>query len=136
MNTHPEGTASPSVDGAAPVPSVEVVDVAALPSVPPGTGPAVQWSSSNQLQTNVVTLPPQAHIGAHVEAELDVTLSVLLGSFTLRHGPDDDSGVAFVHAPAVVVLPAGTRRSVTAGPAGTTYLTAHRRRTGMLPMVR
>ena len=136
MNTQPEGIASPSVDGVAWVPSAEVVDVAALPSVPPGNGPVVQWSGSNQLQTNVVTLPPQAHIAAHVEAELDVTLSVLLGSFTLRHGPDDDTSVAVVHAPAVVVLLAGTHRSVTAGPAGTTYLTVHRRRTGMLPVVR
>lgn len=136
MDTHPKGTASPSVDGVARLPSVEVVDVAALPSLPPGKGPVVQWSGSNQLQINLVTLPPRAHIGVHVEAELDVTLSVLLGSLTLRHGPDDDSSVAFVHAPAVVVLPTGTRRSVTAGPAGATYLTAHSRRTGMLPMVR
>lgn len=136
MTTHPNGATSPSVDGVAGGPTVEVVDVATLPSAAPGNGPAVQWSGSNQLQTNVVTLPPQAHIDAHVEAELDVTVSVLLGSLTLRHGPDDNSSVAVVHAPAAIVLPAGTRRSVNAGPAGTTYLTAHRRRTGMLPMVR
>lgn len=113
---------------------VEVVDVRAL--TPEGDGPEVLWSASNQLQTNVVVLGAGTHIAAHVERELDVTLTVLTGSLTLRHGPVDAATAVVVEAPAVVVLPAGTRRSLTAGPDGATYLTAHRRRTGMLPTVR
>ena len=117
------------------VPRVEVVDVTALPAGSPD-GPAVLWSASNQLQTNVVALPPGLEMAAHVEAVLDVTLTVLAGALTLRHGPDDADAEQVVVAPAVVVLPAGTRRSLTAGPAGATYLTAHQRRTGLLPRVR
>jgi hypothetical protein len=114
-----------------------IADVAELHAASSGDGPAVMWSASNQLQTNVVTLPPHGHIGTHGETVLDVTLTVLFGSLILRHGTDDDDTIAaLVTAPAVVVLPAGTRRSLRAGPAGATYLTAHRARAGLLPTVR
>ncbi len=141
MNAAPLGepidAAAARVVGDTPARPVVVVDVAALPAPPSDAGPAVLWSASNQLQTNLVKLPRHGHIGTHVEAVLDVTLTVLVGSLTLRYGPEGDVGVAVVvAAPAVVVLPAGTRRSLTAGPTGATYLTAHRARTGLLPTVR
>lgn len=41
-----------------------------------------------------------------------------------------------VAAPTVIVLPAGTRRALTAGPDGVTYLTTHRRRDGLMPTLR
>ena len=99
-------------------------------------GPRVQWSYSNQLQTNIVTLPALGHLAVHVEAQLDVTLAVPIGSSTLRHGRDEQGVTAAVRAPAVLVLPAGTRRSFRAGPDGVTYLTSHRRRAGLLPQTR
>lgn len=135
MNTDREQNAAAAVRAAACGPPVQVVDVASLPAAHEG-GPQVHWSDSNQLQTNVVTLPALVHIAAHVEGQLDVTLVVLIGSLTLTHERDDEGCTAAVHAPAVVVLPAGTRRSLTAGPDGVTYLTAHRRRAGLLPQTR
>ena len=115
-----------------PEDGVQVVDVGALleQAVP---GRAVLWSASNQLQTNVVTLAPGAEVGAHVEPALDVTLCLLAGALTVRVGPDDAAHVVAVAAPAVVVLPVGTRRSFSAGPDGATWLTAHRRRAGLMP---
>ena len=137
---HNDNQSDEAADGNAkepPLRPVVIVDVARLPVSSPGAGPAVLWSASNQLQVNVVTMPPHSHIEAHNEAVLDVTLTVLRGSLTLRHGPAKDAAVAVVvTAPAVAVLPAGTRRSHTAGPDGVTYLTAHRARTGLLPTVR
>lgn len=116
---------------------VEVVDVSALVAARPAGGRAVLWSGSNQLQTNVVSLAAREHIDAHVEPELDVTVVLLAGSLELRLGADPGlADVTSARAPAVVVLPAGTRRSLTAGADGVTYLTAHRRRTGMLPTLR
>ena len=120
----------------APAPP-EVVDVTSLLAGRPDGGHGVLWSASNQLQTNVISLASGQHIGAHSEAELDVTVAVVIGTLELRVGADPAlEHATAVQAPAVVVLPAGTRRSLTAGPDGVTYLTAHRRRTGMLPTVR
>lgn len=113
-------------------PRAEVVDVAALLATRPDGDRAVLWSAGNQLQTNVVSLAPGARIDAHAEPALDVTLAVLVGALELGQ----DGLVVDVRAPAVVVLPAGARRSLTAGPDGVSYLTAHRPRTGMLPTVR
>ena len=111
--------------------AVEVVDVTTL--LADGTAQRVAWSASNQLQTNLVVLGPGEGVEPHAEPELDVTLALLRGSLELRVGDDPPRTVA---APAVVVLPAGTRRSLSAGPDGGAYLTAHRRRTGLLPRLR
>jgi hypothetical protein len=97
----------PQLGPETPLRSVVIADVAELQAAS---------SASNQWQTNVVTLAPYGHIGTHGETDLDVTLTVLLGSLTLRHGRDDDGTVAavaaVVTAPAVVFLPAGTGRSL------------------------
>lgn len=113
---------------------VQVVDVAAL-LARAQTEPErrVLWSASNQLHTNLVTLPGGETIAGHTENDLDVTLTVLVGSVEVRHGTDDAGRTVHITAPSVVVLPAGTRRSITAGPQGVTYVTAHRSRTGLLP---
>jgi quercetin dioxygenase-like cupin family protein len=137
MSTEPSGVAPEGPDQEAPGRPVLVVDVSALPAQQPGSGPVVLWSDSSQLQTNIVALAAGVEIAAHVETAVDVTLTVLVGSLTLRHGLEDtEADVVVVQAPAVVVLPTGTRRSLSAGPEGVTYLTAHRRRTGLLPTVR
>ena len=102
----------------------EYVDVAAALAA---DGPRIRWSVENQLQSNLVRLEPNAVVEEHTERELDVLLVVVDGEGTL-YADDSEHRVA---APAVVVLPAGTRRAVVAGPAGLAYVTAHRRRTGM-----
>lgn len=128
-----EVAAAGAADAATPSP-VELVDVTALPPAGADEAAVVRWSASNQLQTNVVTFAPHAGIDWHVEAALDVTLTVLVGTLTLRHGPaGEDASVVTATAPAVVVVRAGTRRSLSAGPAGATLLTAHRARAGLLP---
>ena len=104
----------------------EVVDVAALLV---GDGARIRWSTTTQLQANLVRLGPGEHIEMHTEAQLDVLLVVVDGAGTLTA----DGVAADVAAPAVVVLPAGTRRAVVAGPTGLADVTAHQRRTGMTP---
>lgn len=108
---------------------VELVDLQAL--LAERAGPRVRWSASGQLQTNLVVLAPGEQVDEHVERELDVTLVVVAGELSLLHGRRQDRATA----PAVVVLPAGTRRALTAGPTGAAYVTAHRRRPSLLPTV-
>ena len=102
----------------------EYVDVAAALAA---AGPRVRWSTENQLQANLVSLESDAVVEQHTERELDVLLVVVAGDGTLRA----DGREQPVAAPALVVLPAGTTRAIAAGPAGLSYVTAHRRRTGM-----
>jgi quercetin dioxygenase-like cupin family protein len=90
-------------------------------------GPRIRWTAENQLQANLVSLEPDAVVEEHTERELDVLLVVVAGHGTL-YADDTEKRVA---APAVVMLPAGTRRAILAGSVGLSYVTAHRRRTGM-----
>ena len=90
-------------------------------------GPRIRWSVENQLQANLVSLEPDAVVDEHTERALDVLLVVVAGDGALYADGDEQR----VSAPAVVVLPAGTTRAIVAGPAGLSYVTAHRRRSGM-----
>lgn len=111
------------------------VDIAALLSPSDDASHRVLWSATGQLQTNLVSLSAGARVEQHVEGDLDVLLVVVQGGGVLTTAPD--TGVAPVElavtAPAAIVLPAGTARSIAAGPAGLAYVTAHRRRPGLLP---
>ncbi|MFF7368958.1 cupin domain-containing protein [Streptomyces tricolor] len=102
--------------------------LAEAPPVPAG----VLWKlteSGRQLDANVVRLAPGGRITAHTETQLDVLLLVVAGDGTLGDGtPDAAEPLA---AGALVWLPHGTPRSITAGAAGLTYLTVHNRRPGM-----
>jgi quercetin dioxygenase-like cupin family protein len=102
----------------------EWVDV---PAALAAAGPRIRWSTENQLQANLVSLDPGARVDEHVERELDVLLVVVAGEGTLVADGEEQA----VTAPGVLVLPAGTRRSILAGPQGLAYVTAHRRRAGM-----
>jgi quercetin dioxygenase-like cupin family protein len=113
-------------------PTVQLVDVGEL-LAGPNPAPRVLWSASNQLQTNLVALEPETTVPPHLEPELDVTLTVLVGSLELRYEYHGEELSASAAAPCIVVLPAGTRRSLAAGPDGAVYLTAHRARSGLLP---
>jgi quercetin dioxygenase-like cupin family protein len=116
-------------------PTVQLVDVGEL-LAGPDPAPRVLWSASNQLQMNLVALEPAMTVPPHVEPELDVTLTVLVGSLELRYEHEGEELSGSAVAPSVVVLPAGTRRSLAAGPDGAVYLTAHRARSGLLPRLR
>ena len=107
-----------------------MVDVRSLAGS--GKDREVLWSAESSLQTNLVRLAPGARIDAHAETRLDVVLTLLLGALEIAL----DDGPRTATAPAVVVLPAGTRRALAAGPDGATYLTAHRTRDGLMPTVR
>ena len=111
---------------------IEVADVRALVGDGPSTDRAVLWSTESSLQANLVRLAPGVRIDAHAENVLDVLVTVLEGELELTA----DAQRSVVTAPAVVVLPAGARRELLAGPDGATYLTTHRRRDGFMPTLR
>ncbi|WP_228975505.1 cupin domain-containing protein [Streptomyces sp. DH12] len=84
-------------------------------------------AADRQLDANVVRLAPGAGVAVHVEPDLDVLVFVVNGHGELSTG----DGTEPLEAGAVVWLPRGSRRGLTAGPHGLDYLTAHRRRPGM-----
>jgi quercetin dioxygenase-like cupin family protein len=107
------------------------VDVAAL-LADGATG--VRWSATSQLQSNVVALAAGGSVDEHVESSLDVLLVVVAGGGRVTHSrPGRAPVVEDVGAPAVLLLPAGTRRSLQAGPDGLVLVTAHRARPPFLP---
>ncbi|MFD4589273.1 hypothetical protein [Streptomyces rubiginosohelvolus] len=81
-----------------------------------------------ELDANLVRLPPGAEVGEHQEDVLDVLLVVLAGAGSVRAG---DGQVLDLAAGAVLWLPRTSRRALTAGQDGLTYLTVHRRRPGL-----
>ncbi|MFH8935526.1 cupin domain-containing protein [Streptomyces griseosporeus] len=83
--------------------------------------------SGRQLDANVVRLDPGTRVAPHIEPDLDVLLVVVAGDGTLDGGgvPQD------LTEGAVVWLPHGSTRGITAGDDGLAYLTVHRRRPGM-----
>ncbi|MEE1736082.1 hypothetical protein [Streptomyces sp. BE147] len=81
-----------------------------------------------ELDANLVRLPPGAEVGEHREDVLDVLLVVLAGSGRLAGGPEESLPLT----PSTVTwLPRTSRRALSAGPDGLTYLTVHRRRPGL-----
>ncbi|WP_225826634.1 cupin domain-containing protein [Streptomyces naphthomycinicus] len=127
---------SPSAAGTGPAHSPAagprvLCDTRALAEAPRVPG-GVLWKlaeSGRQLDANVVRLPPGGRVSAHTEAQLDVLVLVVAGDGTLGKGPSDAAEP--LTAGALVWLPHGAARSVTAGAAGLTYLTVHGRRPGM-----
>ncbi|QDY79589.1 hypothetical protein [Streptomyces qinzhouensis] len=83
--------------------------------------------SGRQLDANIVRIRPGARVATHVEPDLDVLLCVVGGDGELT----TDGGPQPLEPGCVAWLPHGSRRAVTAGPAGLVYLTAHRRRPGL-----
>jgi quercetin dioxygenase-like cupin family protein len=100
----------------------EPVDLAALS----GTGPL--WGTATEdLNATLLAWPPGHVLAEHVNRERDVLLVVVAGSAAVRL--DDAEHV--LEAPSAVVIPKGRRRSITAGPGGVRYLTAHLVRPGL-----
>ncbi|WP_372500750.1 hypothetical protein [Streptomyces meridianus] len=80
-----------------------------------------------QLDANIVHLPPRERVDTHAEPDLDVLLFVVAGDGVLgtAEGPQP------LTEGALHWLPHGSRRNLTAGDRGLSYLTVHRRRPGM-----
>jgi mannose-6-phosphate isomerase-like protein (cupin superfamily) len=84
------------------------------------------WSlpHGGDLDANLVRLEPGGCIGEHVNDDVDVLVFVRSGTGQLGLG-ETLVDLASDH---LVLIPQGVRRSITAGPAGITYLSVHRRR--------
>ncbi|MFH8369808.1 cupin domain-containing protein [Streptomyces sp. NPDC018031] len=87
---------------------------------------------SRQLDANLVRLPAGAEVAASVESDLDVLLFVTDGSGRLETTGETQQ----LRPGAVVWLPRGSRRALAAGEEGLVYLTAHRRRPGLMVRAR
>lgn len=112
----------------APVPHL-LCDAEALAARAPAQAGAL-WrltEPSRQLDANLIRLPPDEQINTHIEPDLDVLLLVVNGDGVL--------GTALAPQPlsrgSLIWLPRGSSRSLTAGRRGMSYLTVHRRRSGM-----
>ncbi|MEW2619128.1 hypothetical protein [Streptomyces sp. NPDC048106] len=121
---------SGSAKQAEPVPRLlcDARELAAEPPVPSG----VLWKlaeSGRQLDANVVRIAPGGRIAAHAEARLDVLLLVVAGDGVLGAGAQEEARP--VAEGALVWLPRGSTRSISAGERGLTYLTVHGRRPGL-----
>ncbi|WP_030670726.1 hypothetical protein [Streptomyces sp. NRRL B-1347] len=80
-----------------------------------------------QLDANLIRLPPDSGVAAHVENSLDVLLLVVAGDGRL----DSDDEQLALAAGSVAWLPRSSRRALTAGAHGLVYLTVHARRPGL-----
>jgi quercetin dioxygenase-like cupin family protein len=106
-------------------------DARALAESPPLPG-GVLWKlteSGRQLDANVVRLAPGDRITAHTEPQMDVLVLVVSGDGVLGTGPAGESQP--LAEGALAWLPHGASRSISAGAAGLTYVTVHRRRPGL-----
>lgn len=100
----------------------------AAPSAPETSG--VLWKlveSGRQLDANLVRLAAGERIGTHAEPDLDVLVLIVTGEGVMR----TPEGELSLTAGALMWLPHGSTRSITAGIGGLTYVTVHRRRPGM-----
>jgi quercetin dioxygenase-like cupin family protein len=86
----------------------------------------VVWSlpHGGDLDVNLVHLQPDESIGAHVNDEVDVVMTVIAGRG--RVTIDDTSHE--LRREVLVAVPKGARREILAGADGITYLSIHRRR--------
>lgn len=104
-------------------------DSRALTSEPP-TPAGVLWKLAEpgrQLDANLIRMPAGGTIGTHTEPDLDVLVLVINGDGVM----DTAEGPRQLAEGALVWLPHGSTRSMTAGRNGLAYLTVHRRRHGM-----
>ncbi|WP_034266808.1 zinc ribbon domain-containing protein [Actinospica robiniae] len=80
-----------------------------------------------QLDANVIRLPARHRIEVHREPDVDVLPVVLAGEGTVH----TDEGALTLAPHALLWLPHGSQRAIEAGSRGLSYLTVHRKRTGM-----
>ncbi|WP_051371159.1 cupin domain-containing protein [Streptomyces sp. 142MFCol3.1] len=104
-------------------------DVQALTGTSPEPA-GVLWKlaeSGRQLDANLIRLAAGERIGTHTEPDLDVLVLVVTGDGVM----DTPEGALPLAEGALLWLPHGSTRSITAGSHGLAYVTVHRRRPGM-----
>ncbi|GHI85066.1 cupin domain-containing protein [Streptomyces xanthophaeus] len=111
-------------------PEAEVTTVAGLVAAAEEDQSGALWrlrEANRQLDANLVRLLPGAEVAAHTEAEVDVLVVVVAGTGSLSL----DEAELEVGPGSLTLMPRGVPRAILAGPDGLTFLTAHRRRSGM-----
>ncbi|MEI8281608.1 MAG: cupin domain-containing protein [Armatimonadota bacterium] len=94
-----------------------------------GSGGAIWGTETEDLDATVVRWDSGLGVGLHTNDEVDVIMTVLLGS-----GSVTVDGETSLLAPGqIAVIPRGTAREIKAGSDGITYLNVHKRRKRMLP---
>lgn len=108
-------------------PALVVVDLGATDT---SGHDGVVWSlpHDGDLDVNLVHLAAGGRIGAHVNNDVDIAMSVMTGSGELAAG----SARHDLRAGVLVSIPKGVQREVRAGADGMTYLSIHRRRGPLL----
>ena len=96
-----------------------------------GAGP--QWGmQSEDLNATLLAWPPGHAVAAHRNSERDVLVIVLDGTATVRvDGVEHEMA-----ADELLLLPRGSERAFSVGPAGVRYLSIHLRRGPLLPTPR
>ncbi len=90
------------------------------------------------LDSNLIALPPDKKIDAHVGPDVDVLILVLAGAGLLV----TESGEVHLAEGSLAILPRRSQRAFVAGPEGLRYLTVHQKRQSLelqvagLPTVR
>jgi quercetin dioxygenase-like cupin family protein len=107
----------------------DAVVVADLGDLLGADGDGVHWTlePDGDLNANLVRLGAGHEMAAHTATDVDVLVVVLAGS---GHVVIDTSTVPIARN-VVAHVPAGSVRSIHAGPDGLAYLTVHRRRGGL-----
>lgn len=84
--------------------------------------------TDRDLDSNVIAIPPESTIDAHLGPDLDVMIHVLAGSGRLT----TERGDLDLTPGALVWLPRRSQRAFTAGADGLRYLTVHQRRQSLV----
>ena len=116
------GTALPRILG-------DTTAIVAAASSPSASGAV--WKlrmSQRDLDSNIVRLPPDSSVDAHLGPPIDVLLVVLDGAGQLVTELDTHE----LSPGALVWLPRASLRQFSAGPTGLTYLTVHQRRQALV----
>jgi quercetin dioxygenase-like cupin family protein len=112
-----------------PEPELAALALADVGSLEVADLTADSWAvASDDLNATLVAWPAGGGVPAHRNSERDVLLVVVAGGGSLRV---DERAVELRPATAVVI-PRGATRSMTAGADGLRYLSAHRRRSGLV----
>lgn len=106
------------------------VDLLDLARSGPGRKPA--WThQSTDLSLNLISLTAGQGIGGHVNAEVDVLLVGIDGAGSV----EIDGRRHEVRPGHAVLIPKGSQRAVQCDGDHFAYLTCHRRRAGLMPVV-
>jgi quercetin dioxygenase-like cupin family protein len=90
-----------------------------------GDGRGVVWGLAGEdLNINVVAWPAGDGVALHTNSECDVLITLIDGALVVVV----DDATHTIGPGQAIVVPRGSRRSLTAGDAGARYLTTHRLR--------